>query len=69
MAVNVEAYTTYRILVLFTPLASKDFHTGSPLNLPKNGMSDNIRNKAIFEMKIANIAQNLPKFDILHIWL
>ena len=28
-------------------------------------MSDNIRNKAIFEIKIAKIAQNLPKFDIL----
>ena len=28
-------------------------------------MSDNIRNKGIFENKIAKIAQNLPKFDIL----
>ena len=31
-------------------------------------MSDNIRNKAIFEIKIAKIAQNLPKIDILQIW-
>ena len=30
-------------------------------------MSENIRNKAIFGIKIAKIAQNLPKFDILHI--
>ena len=37
----------------------------TPLNLEKNSMSDNIRNKAIFEIKIAKIAQNLPKIDIL----
>ena len=30
----------------------------------KKSMSDNIRKKAIFENKIAKIAQNLPKFDI-----
>ena len=35
----------------------------------KKTMSDNIRNKAIFEIKIAKIAQNLPKIDILQIWL
>ena len=34
----------------------------------KKSMSDNIRNKAIFEIKIAKIAQNLPKIDILQIW-
>ena len=32
-------------------------------------MSDDIRNKAIFEIKIAKIAQNLPKIDILQILL
>ena len=67
MAVNVAGYTTYRIPVLFTSLVSKDFHTGSPLNFQKNGMGDNIRNKAIFEIKFAKIAQNLQKFDILQI--
>ena len=67
MAVNVADYTAYRIPVLFTCLASNDFHTGSPLNSPKKSMSDNIRNKAIFEIKIAKIAQNQPKIDILQI--
>ena len=52
--------------VLFTFLAS---FAETPLDLEKNCMSDNIRNNAIFEIKIAKIAQNLPKFDILHIWL
>ena len=32
----------------------------TPLNLEKSSMSNNIRNKAIFEIKIAKIAQSLP---------
>ena len=35
----------------------------------KKCKSDNIRNKDIFEIKIAKIAQNLPKFEILQIRL
>ena len=35
----------------------------------KKSMSDNIRNKAIFEIKTAKIAQNVPTIDILQIWL
>ena len=33
----------------------------------KKCMSNNIRNKGTFEIKIAKIAQNLQKFDILQI--
>ena len=34
----------------------------------KKCMSDNIKSKAIFEIKIAKITQNLPKIDILQTW-
>ena len=64
MLLNVAAYKVYRKPVLFTFLAT---FTKTPLAFEKKCMSDNIRNKTIFEIKIAKIAQNLPKFDILHI--
>ena len=48
--------------MLFTFLASI---TETQLNWETFGMGDKIRNKAIFEIKIATIAQKLPKFDIL----
>ena len=55
------AYTAYRIPVLFTFIAP---FTETPLNSEKC-MGDIMRNKAIFEMKIAKNAQKPRKFDIL----
>ena len=59
MLLNVAACQAKGIPVLLTFLAP---FGETPLNSEEKGMSDNIRNKGIFEIKIA---QNLPKFDIL----
>ena len=46
-----------------------DFHTGSMLNLPNNSMSDNIRNKAIFEIKICSKSTKIWHFAYLTLTL